>query len=257
VSGVPTVLALPSGVWLAQHWGYLPVFLLSAAIPVASIATVPFLPARTRDARITIGVAARLRAIGVRRPAVVFAASAAGAGVLATYLPLATRQLPGWIAPAALFGQTIMATAVKPVAGRLGDRRRHTELVLPGILLSALGMLGVSLTREPVAVLVGSIVFGAGFGVLQNSTLTIMYERSDTGAYPAVAAIWNAAYDTGMAVGAFVVGMLVASTGYSTAFAVTAAVMALAAAAAPRPKRWRRRRAAHPLTTDTALTPIR
>jgi len=39
------------------------------------------------------------------------------------------------------------------------------------------------------------------------------------------AAIWNAAYDLGMAAGALAAGLVVTSVGYSTTFALTAALM--------------------------------
>jgi predicted MFS family arabinose efflux permease len=43
--------------------------------------------------------------------------------------------------------------------------------------------------------------------------------------YSAVSAIWNAAYDLGMAAGALGVGALVPSLGYPTAFLLTAVTM--------------------------------
>ena len=57
-------------------------------------------------------------------------------------------------------------------------------------------------TGAPSAVIGGALVFGAGFGLLQNTTLTLMYARVPAGGEGAVSAIWNAAYDLGMAAGA-------------------------------------------------------
>jgi predicted MFS family arabinose efflux permease len=74
-------------------------------------------------------------------------------------------------------------------------------------------------------VLGGAAAFGAGFGILQNATLALMYARSHSGAYDTVSAIWNAAYDAGMGAGAMGIGLLVAHTGYSVAFLVTAALV--------------------------------
>jgi predicted MFS family arabinose efflux permease len=52
-----------------------------------------------------------------------------------------------------------------------------------------------------------------------------MYARVATSDYSTVSAIWNAAYDLGMAVGAMGVGLVVAAVGYSPAFLATAAIM--------------------------------
>ena len=71
----------------------------------------------------------------------------------------------------------------------------------------------------------GALVFGTGFGVLQNATLALMYARVPAGEESAVSAIWNAAYDLGMAAGAFGAGFAATSLGYPAAFALTAAAM--------------------------------
>ena len=54
----------------------------------------------------------------------------------------------------------------------------------------------------------GSVVFGAGFGVAQNATLSLMYARATADAYTAVSALWNIAYDAGMGAGAAIFGLL-------------------------------------------------
>jgi MFS family permease len=74
-------------------------------------------------------------------------------------------------------------------------------------------------------VLVGAGTFGAGFGVLQNASLSLMYARVPSEGFGAVSAIWNAGYDLGMAVGAAGVALLVSTVGFSWAFLVTALVM--------------------------------
>jgi hypothetical protein len=48
----------------------------------------------------------------------------------------------------------------------------------------------------------GAAVFGLGFGVAQNSTQTLMYDRVPESGHSAVSALWNLAYDGGMGVGA-------------------------------------------------------
>ena len=83
----------------------------------------------------------------------------------------------------------------------------------------------MAMTSSAALVVGGAAVFGTGFGVLQNATLTLMYAKVPAGAYSTVSAIWNGAYDLGMGVGAVAVGTLVAVTGYCGAFLVVAASM--------------------------------
>ncbi|WP_141726648.1 MFS transporter, partial [Actinacidiphila rubida] len=134
----------------------------------------------------------------------------------------------------ALFAQTAMATAARWCAGRAGDRHGPRRLVLPGLLASAAGILLTAATGSPVAVLAGVALFGAGFGVAQNATLTLMYARVPRSGYGTVSALWNVAYDGGMGLGAVGFGAAAGRTGYPAAFALTAAVMLLALAPALR-----------------------
>ena len=61
------------------------------------------------------------------------------------------------------------------------------------------GIASLAATGSADAVIGGAFVFGSGFGVLQNATLALMYARVPAGGESAVSAIWNAAYDLGMA----------------------------------------------------------
>jgi predicted MFS family arabinose efflux permease len=86
-------------------------------------------------------------------------------------------------------------------------------------------MAALSVTHSPATVVAGAAIFGAGFGVLHNATLTLMYSRVPAAGYSTVSAIWNAAYDFGMAIGAVGVGLVVSTIGFSAAFLLTAAAM--------------------------------
>ncbi|GHI04762.1 MFS transporter [Streptomyces cellostaticus] len=256
VGGVPSLVALPLGVWLAGNVGYGPV---TVAAGVAALATVPSVPAlreatpeereapggetragatRTPDAGPkALGMVGVVRLAGLRRPAVVFAATALAAGILVTFLPLAASRASAGVATAALLVQSAASTAARWAAGRYGDRHGPGQLVAPGLLLSAAGMSAMAALSSPVAVLVGAAVFGTGFGVAQNATLALMYSRVSRPSYGTVCALWNLAYDGGMGAGAAAFGLLAGHTGYPWAFALTAVLMLGALAPAVRDRR--------------------
>ena len=129
------------------------------------------------------------------------------------------------MATAALLAQPAASTAARCVAGRLGDRRGHARLLTPGVLLAAAGIACLAATGTPAAVIGGALVFGVGFGLLQNATLVLMYSRAPAGGEGAVSAIWNATYDLGMAAGALAAGLLLTTVGYPATFVLTAALM--------------------------------
>ncbi|WP_327431940.1 MFS transporter [Streptomyces sp. NBC_01236] len=228
VSGVPSLIALPLGVWLAAHMGYTPVAVTAGAAALAAIASVPGLPERELTSGRLVGVVAGLRTGGLVRPAVVFATTALATGIIVTFLPLAVPAAHTGVVAVALFVQPAASTAARWTAGRHGDRHDPARLVLPALLLSCLGMLITALTGSPVAVLAGVTVFGIGFGIAQNATLTLMYARVTASGYSTVTALWNLAYDGGMGAGAVGFGAVAGWTGYPWAFAATAVLMLVA-----------------------------
>jgi MFS family permease len=225
VGGIPSLLALPLGVWAADRWGFGVVFVVTAAAPLVALVTVPGLPSREARSDDHHGVLGGLRNGALMRPATIFAASAAAAGVVVTYLPLAVDGQASWIAPVALLVQPATSTVGRWFAGRLGDRQGQLRLLVPGVALSAAGMAAMAATHSPALVVAGAAAFGTGFGVLQNATLSLMYARVPAAGYSTVSAVWNAAYDIGMAIGAIGVGLMITWTGFSPAFLIIAAAM--------------------------------
>jgi predicted MFS family arabinose efflux permease len=239
VGGVPSLLALPAGVWMAAHWGYTPVFLATAAATLLALLSVPGLPHRAArpTRRRHHSVLAGLRSAVLVRPAAIFALSAGAAGVVVTFLPLALTDRSATLTVAALLTQSAASTVARWFAGRLGDRHGTARLLTPAVVLASVGMATMAATGAPSAVVCGAILFGTGFGLLQNATLTLMYNRVPAGGEGAVSAIWNAAYDLGMAAGALGAGFTVSSIGYPATFVLTAAAVLPALALVRRDRR--------------------
>jgi predicted MFS family arabinose efflux permease len=255
------VLALPSGVWLAQHYGYGLVTLAAAAAALAPLTVLGGLPGRTRrtdrtrhtdrDRRQAAPAPAHngapltlrdgLRQPALRRTSLIFAATTVPAGVVVAFLPLAGGA-SGQSAAAGLFAQAVTAALGRWWGGRLGDRHGHASLLAPGLLLSVAGMalaaaagftaLGAWLPITAMA------IFGTGFGITQNATFAMMIDRVPAAGYGAASALWNLAYDAGYGAGPAVLGLLAARAGYGAAFAATVVIML----GAVRPS-WRERRA--------------
>jgi predicted MFS family arabinose efflux permease len=72
------------------------------------------------------------------------------------------------------------------------------------------------------------VLVGAGFGVAQNASLTMMFDAVPPSGYDTASALWNLAYDGGLGLGGVAFGVLAAQTGYPVTFAATAALMLVA-----------------------------
>jgi len=256
VSGVPSVAALPLGVWLAGHLGYRPVFAAGGLAALAGLASLPWLPNARGTSTRADGMLAALRNPALIRPAALFSATTMAVGIIVTFLPLAVTHADANVAALALLVQPAAAIAGRWLAGRRGDRhsnqhgagpgekRGSAALLVPGVLTAAAGVLALSLTAAPAAVIAGAAVFGLGFGVTQNVTQTVMYDRVPESAYGASSALWNLAYDGGMGLGAAGFGVLALHTGYPVAFVLVATILAAAVLPAVLPAVARARAAA-------------
>ncbi len=231
VACVPAIVALPSGVWLAENTGYAVVITITAASALVPLAAVPWLAgpagrqaAADPGAAQPAGLLASLRSGGHLRPSLVFAATTVSAGVVAAFLPLAAG-VSGGVAALGLFVQAVASTGSRWWAGRHGDRHGHAGLLVPGLLIAAAGMIILIWVAAPAALIAGMCLFGIGFGISQNVTFALMIDRAPVSGYGTASALWNLAYDAGYGAGPAVFGAFVVCTGYPAAFALTGMLM--------------------------------
>jgi MFS family permease len=226
--GLPAVIGLPLGVYLTNLVGFGALFVLAAVSSLAGLATLGAMPRTAGAEEQHMQVLGGLRGSGLLMPAFVFAAVTVAAGISVTFLPLAVAGDKHSLVATALLMQSITAPGARWLAGRYGDRVGPAKLLAPALILAALGAGALVLIGSAVAIVVGSTLFGIGFGAAQNLTLSLMYNRVPKSRYGQVSALWNLAYDGGWGIGAIIFGAIVAGTGYSVAFGLTAAVIAAA-----------------------------
>ncbi len=226
--GLPAVIGLPLGVYLTNVVGFDALFVLAAVTSCAGLVALGGMPRTTSVEEQHVKVLGGLRGSGLLMPTFVFAAVTIAAGISVTFLPLAVAEDKHSLVAAALLMQAITAPAARWLAGRYGDRVGPAKLLPPALILAALGAGVLVFIGTAVAIVVGSTLFGIGFGAAQNLTLTLMYNRVPKSRYGQVSALWNLAYDGGWGIGAIIFGAVVAGTGYPLAFGLTAAVVALA-----------------------------
>ena len=223
VSGVPAIVALPAGVWLAGHHLAAAAAAMAATAALLPLVAIRWLPGG-REARQTARTkrmqharsSGRMAGAALRLP-LIFAAATIAAGTLDSFLPLA-KGIPSNLASAALLVQAITATLSRWQAGKHGDRYGHARLLIPALAVAALGMAAMIVLGSPVVIFAGMVLFGAGFGVIENATFALLIEQLPEAK---ASALWNLAYDAGYGAGPAVFGLICVSTGYPAAFALT------------------------------------
>ena len=225
---LPAILCTALGLWLVERFGYGPVFLLGAIIPLLGIAAIFGLrivstPGRASAQR-TAGFLAGLGRGPLLRIFLVFTATTTATGMIVTFLPLAVVPGSGLFSAAgALLVVGVASAAGRWWSGRFGDRRDPRLLLAPGLLAAALGM--VALPSGGVFLVGGAALFGVGFGSLQNATLVLMMGRVSESEYGLGSTLWNVAFDAGTGLGAFVFGFVIAAAGFYLAFYLCAGLV--------------------------------
>src|SRR5262249_36728422 len=132
------------------------------------------------------------------------------------------KGVPSSLCSAALLVAAITATLSRWQAGRHGDRNGHARLLIPALIAAALGMTAMMWLAAPVLMFAGMVLFGAGFGVIENATFALLIEQLPEAK---ASALWNLAYDAGYGTGPAVFGLFAARAGYPAAFALTGTLM--------------------------------
>lgn len=102
--------------------------------------------------------------------------------------------------------------------GRSLDRIGHRRVLLPVLVMPAIGLLLLGITYGPVLFLTAAIVFGAGFGLMYPAFAAYVIEHVPAARRGAAFGAIIAAFDTGLGTGSTVMGTLIQAFGYRAAF---------------------------------------
>ena len=221
---LPAIFCSPLGLWIVEHSGYGIVFLLGGAAPLLGFFSFLGMGAirgggRAGGGRFLDGLSRG----PLLRLVLLFAICTMVGGVLVTFLPLAAPGVGLFSAATALFALALATTAGRWWAGRFGDRNGPQGLLAPGLVFAALGV--ATLAQGGPALLVGASLFGLGFGALQSGTLVMVMARVSKDEYGLGSTLWNASFDAGTGIGAFLFGFVIEASGFSIAFYLCAALL--------------------------------
>ncbi len=128
----------------------------------------------------------------------------------------------------ALLLQGLTSAIARWGSGRFVDQKGPQGAMVAGIALTAFATLLLAF-RGDIAVIAGMVFSGVAFGVLQTASLALLLARTKASQVDGASAVWNAAYDAGLGLGGFAVGVLATTSGYPPAFAITGVGVAVLA----------------------------
>ncbi|SJM47229.1 putative transport protein [Corynebacterium glutamicum] len=239
--GLSQMLFLPTGLALGDQFGYNLVYVLGAIIALVAAVMclrIPRLKAAAKPEPSTDDAQERTVATWklVLIPSLAVTSLSMTFGAVSSFLPAAVIELDPGLG-AALAGIILSITGgssmvFRYLSGVIADRRG-----LPGATMipaQIIGLLGVVLIAATIfqgwsvwLLIIGAVMFGGGFGMVQNEALLSMFFRLPRSKVSEASAIWNIAFDSGTGIGSFLLGIVAASLAYSGAFAAGAAVILL------------------------------
>ena len=251
--GISEALFLPAGLWALDAFG-LPTVAWGAtafgAVGLLAAARLPKVYPAPPEPSDASTLSSKQVFVLLAGPFLVMLAVSLPYGAAASFLsPALDSIVHGSGAVVAGVGLGLLGVGViigRTFAGSVSDRRGPGALVFPGLGVAALGMIGIALLllveANPWWFIAPTIVFGLGFGAVQNDALVGSFERMPRSRLGTASASWNISFDTGTGLGSIVMGGL-AGFGYVMLFAVAAGVVLVVggpagvAARRTRPKR--------------------
>lgn len=233
--GISEALFLPLGLWVLDVFG-LPAVAWGAtafgAVGLLAAARLPDVHPVPPEETDTPGLSRKAVVLLLAGPFMVMVAVTLPYGAAASFLSPALDSIvsgSGAVVAGVALGLLGVGVIVgRAFAGMVSDRRGPGALIWPGLAVAAVGMAGiaglVSIGADPWWFLVPAVVFGLGFGAVQNEALVASFERMPRSRLGTASASWNISFDAGTGLGSIVMGAF-AGFGYVVLFLVASGVV--------------------------------
>lgn len=229
--GLAQMLTLPLGLFIGERVGYLPVWIIALVIAGAGLVSCFFIPAvkgAPADPVMEGAVSAPTWKL-LLIPAMALAVGSLAFSLIANFLPAAARDMG--IASGTALGGVLLAVVNLAVmlarigAGSVADRRGEPgTLMIPFQVCLGASMFLFAWCLAAGAsewwLVVAALLFGAGFGVIQNESLLTMFHRLPQSKVSHASAVWNISFDGGQGIGSFFFGLIIAGIGATGSFVV-------------------------------------
>jgi len=211
-----------AGELLLQNSGYTAVWIFAAAMPLLGALIAARVPDRFEP--VAHAEPHPLIAPEAVRPGLAVALASVGYAAVATFIVL-HLEARGIGEGALVFGAfAAMIVITRLVAGDLPDRIGAARVALGATLGEALGLLTIAFAHSLPVALLGGMVMGAAFSLLNPSLMLIAVNRVSAGARGAAMGTFTAFFDLGVGIGAPLAGLAAALTDYEGAFILAAAI---------------------------------
>lgn len=121
----------------------------------------------------------------------------------------------------------ISMMSLRPITGKIYDRKGANYVVYPAIALFSIGLIILSQINSVADLMIAAIFIGIGFGSAQPCLQTLSIQRSAKDRIGHATSTFFTCYDLGIALGSILLGLVIAQQGYSFAYLLCACITAL------------------------------
>ncbi len=248
--GVVQVLAQGSGagvsILIIDGPGFGALYAIAAiATAVAALLSLGLHEASHPEAAAPMGIGVRLHR-GVVAPSLAQYSVIVGTGAAFSFIPLLGISR-GVANPGLYFTAVAISSIVaRLLTGRIADRRGRFTVIVPGMIVTAVGMYMVSSAVTIEALILAGAAVGVGFATAQPALQALAIDLAGPAERGTAMATFWAFTDFGVITGSFVSGQIAALSGFATVFIVSAVLPLVGAAGLVA---WRQLRGTVVLTT--------
>lgn len=147
----------------------------------------------------------------------------------------------GLVSFLALFGKTVHLSnvglfflvnalsmvAVRPISGKLFDRKGSVAVLVPGGALAIIGLLVLSGTNGPGMLIAAAVLYGTGYGMIQPAIQAWMIHSVKPQERGMANSLFYNSLDFGIAAGSLLLGVIASMTGYAGMYRLSSVIMVL------------------------------
>lgn len=121
----------------------------------------------------------------------------------------------------------ISMMSLRPITGKLYDRKGPSYVVYPALILFAIGLTILSQIENLTGFMLAAVCIGMGFGSVQPCLQTLAIQRAEPNRIGHATSTFFTCYDIGIALGSLCLGLIIAAQSYHFAYLLCAALTLL------------------------------
>lgn len=121
----------------------------------------------------------------------------------------------------------ITVLIVRPISGKLYDKRGHAVVLIPAALLLVASLTVLSYTQHFGMLVCSALLFGLGYGAIQPTIQAWMLGGAPREKHGVINSFFYNSIDLGVALGSMLLGVIASATGYAVMYRYSAGLMGL------------------------------